>query len=449
MIIRNLALRLERRQDRRINDFRQRDHGIHALAGTVTGDDGRSPRLADALDDLLDDNFVRVNHLRTEAPFRARGPGTLIDGNVLHLVRKDQVCDISLHCRILQCQCHELCVPAVGQHCLAERRHRRKGVGQVDFLKGSRAKDLGIDLPGQGQQGSPVDPCVPQAGHEVGRSRTCDRHTGSRHTAELGIARAGKRGCPLVTNTDIGQVALLLLDTNGISETEIGVTDHAKDAPDAPVDHGLHHEVGNSPSLLPLFPHLHVDAVVTLLDGINRYAIVVGTRRLASQGMKVPAVPGTAKPALLFLLIALDRALTERPALMRAGIAEGSILAVVIHQCQSGTPGLNSSDLFLLHLAGTGNSVPDALHPPGGIEFLPGDFLVAAITERRIPCSLALAEEILAFLFSGPLHRSELRAGMRTVTQRLIPRPSAGTPVDGFSCFEFERNGRCGSDFCF
>jgi len=109
------------------------------------------------------------------------------------------------------------------------------------------------------------------------------------------------------------------------------------------------------------------------------HAVVVGTGRLAGQGMKVPAMPRASQPALLALVIAFDRTFTERPALVRACIGKRGILAVEMHQCNARASGLDGPDLLLLHLADVGDPVPHSFHALGGIEFVSRDLLVAAI----------------------------------------------------------------------
>ena len=101
---------------------------------------------------------------------------------------------------------------------------------------------------------------------------------------------------------------------------------HAEDMLDAPVDHGLGHHVAGCAHMRRLFQDRHVDAIVAHLGGERFDAVVVSARRLAAQRVEVPAVPGAAQVAVL------DRAFAERPALVRALVVQGGVLAFVVRQ---------------------------------------------------------------------------------------------------------------------
>jgi hypothetical protein len=71
-----------------------------------------------------------------------------------------------------------------------------------------------------------------------------------------------------------------------------------------------------------------VDAIFAnlYLEGFDSIVVIAG--RLSGQRMEVPAVPRTAKHTLF------DRALPERPALMRAFVVEGPILPLEVGQTE-------------------------------------------------------------------------------------------------------------------
>ena len=68
-------------------------------------------------------------------------------------------------------QGHQFDVARGVQHRLAERCDRRECGREIDLLEGTRPEHLDIDLARQRQHGRAVDLCVPQAGHQVGRTR--------------------------------------------------------------------------------------------------------------------------------------------------------------------------------------------------------------------------------------------------------------------------------------
>ena len=98
--------------------------------------------------------------------------------------------------------------------------------------------------------------------------------------------------------------------------------DHAENLFDAPIGQGLHHEIANRTKMFLFSWHANIDAIVACLD-LEGLDPVVITRRLAGDRVVVPPVPrATQEPVL-------DRALTERPALVRAMIVESAIAPFV------------------------------------------------------------------------------------------------------------------------
>src|SRR5205085_3425487 len=111
-------------------------------------------------------------------------------------------------------------------------------------------------------------------------------------------------------------VAPLLGRPEGVGQAQVGVADHAEDVGDAPVDHGLHHDVGDGAGVGHLGGQGHVDAVGPGLGAVGGGGVGEPGRGGAVAGGVVVAVPGAAQPPLL------DRTFAQGPALVRAAVVE-------------------------------------------------------------------------------------------------------------------------------
>jgi hypothetical protein len=225
---------------------------------------------------------------------------------------------------------------------------------------------------------------------------------------QLAVRGRGEGRGTLVADADVGQLAALLGLTEGVRQAEVGVADHAEHGGHAPVDQGLRHQVADRGGVDGRLLHRDVDAVVALLDRVGGHAVVVGAGRPAAQRVEVPAVPGAAQPAVAGL-VALDAALAQRPALVRAGVLECPDLALVPGQRDRLAASLHREHAALARLAGHGDLVPDRLQTILGIKRFLGDRLVRAVAQRRIGAALAQAEEDLAVLVGGVLRAARSR----------------------------------------
>src|SRR5262249_10178793 len=100
-----------------------------------------------------------------------------------------------------------------------------------------------------------------------------------------------------------------------------------------------------------------VDAVVAMLHLVARDGVAELTRRGSVQRAVVVAVPGTAQQP------ALDRSLPEWPALVRAGVVEGAVLAVVVRERDAHMPRRHRLDAALRKLVGLGDLEPAQAFP--------------------------------------------------------------------------------------
>ena len=66
---------------------------------------------------------------------------------------------------------------------------------------------------------------------------------------------------------------------------------------------------------------------------------------------------------------------------------------------------------------------------------------MSAIAQRCIGRGFAAAEEDLLRVERFPFHWRDIRALMRSVTERLFRRPATGTPEVGISCLDLCREG--------
>ena len=131
------------------------------------------------------------------------------------------------------------------------------------------------------------------------------------------------------------------------------MTDHAEHPAHTPVDHGLGHHVGHGLCVFRLGGEADIDAVFPGFDGECFLArIFMPARRLAGQGVKVPSMPGATQPA------ALDRPLTQRPALMRTVIVHRTVLALIMGQRERAGPGGDGLDPSFRQIIRPRHSVP-------------------------------------------------------------------------------------------
>lgn len=66
---------------------------------------------------------------------------------------------------------------------------------------------------------------------------------------------------------------------------------------------------------------------------------------------------------------------------------------------------------------------------------------MTAIAQRCIGRGFTATKEDLLRLGRFPFHWSDIRAPMRSVTERLFRRPATGAPEVGLSCFDVCREG--------
>lgn len=320
--VRNQALRFEGGQNGRVEALSQRDDSIHREARSVPYDNDRAFRRLEQIDGVAEGSLRGCDCLFGKAALRSSGL-CVPDREHLNLVREDQVRDAAIEDRTLAGEIDQLRMFAGVEDGLAPLGDLAEGGREIDFLKGAGAEYLGVDLAGERQHGCSVDVGVPESGQEVGRAGTCDGEASRRSSGELPVCRGRKRGCALVANAVVGKVPGLGLAPQSVRQAEVRMTHHAPDVPDAPGDHSLDHDVRDRSHVHLLLIKPHVDAVVSDLDR-ERTHTIIETGSLAGQGIEVPAVPRAAQQAVF------DRALSEWPALMRAAIVEGTVLALEV-----------------------------------------------------------------------------------------------------------------------
>ena len=111
---------------------------------------------------------------------------------------------------------------------------------------------------------------VVQPGQQVGRARTGDREARRRPAGQLAVGAGRERGCALVPDADVGQLAALLGPAQRVGEAEVGVPDHAEHVRRRrarPGSRPARRRPCGRPATGSGQPH--VDAVVALLDLVD------------------------------------------------------------------------------------------------------------------------------------------------------------------------------------
>ena len=117
-----------------------------------------------------------------------------------------------------------------------------------------------------------------------------------------------------------------------------GTADHAKHAFDAPVHHGLGHNIRGRSLVFRFRLEPDKDLAVQDFHGVELLAgIFMSSRRSAGEWMKIPSVPGAADPALS-VDACLNRSFAKRPALMRTLVVHGGPLAVEVREANRDIP---------------------------------------------------------------------------------------------------------------
>ena len=292
MMVRDQALRLERRHDRAPQCLGEGDHSLHVEAGAVTHDDGRSLRRLEELQRLVHrlgwrgDRASRQTTLRTPC----LRPG--VDGQRLHVVGEDEVRDTTIQDGGLAGQVGQFGVFAGREDGLGPLSDLAVRGHEVDFLEGPRSQNLAVDLAGEREDRRAVDVRIPKAGEQVGGARTRNGEAGGRSAGQLAVRAGGERRCSFVADAIVAEGAGGLLSPHRIGQAQVGVSDHSPYMADSPVDHRLDDHVGDRAWAGGLLGEPDVDTVLAHLDRIGRDAVVIPSGRFARSGVEVPAVPG-------------------------------------------------------------------------------------------------------------------------------------------------------------
>lgn len=179
----------------------------------------------------------------------------------------------------------------IGENGVVEGGDIVEGAEQVDLLKRPRTENLSVHLTSEGQHRGPVDFGVVESRDQVGRVGAGDGATGSRTTREFGVSGDGKRSRALVTDSVEGQISFFLLNAQGVGHTEIGVTDHAEDLFDAPVDHGFGDDIGITARACGFGLEAEINAICADFDRKDLQAVAVAAGRLPGERIEVPTMP--------------------------------------------------------------------------------------------------------------------------------------------------------------
>ena len=332
VVVGDEALRLERRDDRRVDVLGERDDGVAERPCAVPADDRRSLGLAQELDRPGELVRGRQDRGARDAP-GSRPCGRLVEAvELLHLVREDQVGDVAVDDRVLHRERRELARVRRREHGLAPLGDRRERLAQRDLLEGAWSEDLGLHLSGQREDRRAVDLRVPQTGQQVRRTRPRDREASGRATRELRVAARGERPGALVADADVAEPPIDLRAPERISHAEVRVADHAEHGVDAPLAEHVDDLVHQRDARLD-HGQLDVDAVLALVDGVGRRGVAVSRRWRAAPGVVLVAVPGADDEAVLELPIA------ERTALVRAAVVEHAVAGLRARDAEGASAG--------------------------------------------------------------------------------------------------------------
>ena len=296
---------------------------VHVEAGPVANDDHRPLRALEKSRGLFQGVRGRRNGPSGQPP---RGPSRLapLGGrHHLHLVGEDEVGHAPVQDRALARQVDQLGVLAGVQNRLAPLGDLAEGGLKVHLLEGPGPEHLGVDLPGQREDGGPVHVGVPEAGQEIRRPGPRNGQTGRRPPGELAVRGRGEGRSALVTDPHEGHLSRFFPPSDGVGEPEVGVPHHPPHPADPPVDQGFRHQVGHRLHMQLILGQPDIDAILPHLHLVDLDPVVVPAGGLSGERMEVPAVPGAAQPAVL------DGALAERPALVRALVVQRGIDALV------------------------------------------------------------------------------------------------------------------------
>jgi hypothetical protein len=155
-----------------------------------------------------------------------------------------------------------------------------------------------------------------------------------------------------VTDADEGELAALLGLAHGVREPEVRVADHAEHVGETPRHERLHDDVGDRALRLGIGWQRGVDTVVADLDAEAGRGVGEARRWLARHGRVVVAVPRASQPTVL------DRALAEWAALVRAGVVETAVGAVVMGDGEGPAADGDGGDAALRQLVEPEDAVP-------------------------------------------------------------------------------------------
>ena len=136
-----------------------------------------------------------------------------------------------------------------------------------------------------------------------------------------------------MSNAYVSDFALLLLEPERIRQAEVGVANHPKYRPDAPIGHRFCHQVGHRLLVRGLDFDSDVDAVFPLFYRKGRHPTVV-KRRWGStrQRIKIPAVPRATQEPFL------NGTFSERATLVGAFVVQRGKLALVMGRAYGREP---------------------------------------------------------------------------------------------------------------
>ena len=283
VVVGERPLRLERRDDRRVEVLGERHDCIAMRTGAVADDDRRPLSCSQ--------QFDRPRHLVDRRGDAAGGDPTgagagrrILDaGQVLDLVRQHEVRDVALDDGVLHRQRGELGGVRRREHGLGPFGDGVERLRQRHLLERAGPDDLGLDLSGERDDRHAVDLGVPQAGQEIGRARAGDREARRGAAGELGVARRRERGRTLVADADIGEASVGLGLAQSVGHAEVGMADHPEHGLEAPVAENVDHLVHEA-DLGVVGRDLDLDGGVVTLDGpdgVRRRGVAEPRRWLA------------------------------------------------------------------------------------------------------------------------------------------------------------------------
>ena len=215
------SLALEGRDDRATQHLGKLDHTRHLEAAAVTDNDNWPLGPGEQLHRPIDRLLGRGDLEWSDPALGSTSLRPVVCGHLGHLVWENDLRDAAVEDGALAREVDELGMLAVREGGLLPLRHLSKSSLQINLLESTRPEDLGLNLSSQRDHRRAIDIGVPQPGQKICRAGAGNRQAGGRAPGQFAVCRTGEGRRTFMANSVVTDVALLLLDSKSIGESEI------------------------------------------------------------------------------------------------------------------------------------------------------------------------------------------------------------------------------------